>query len=230
MLAPGLGSARLPVKARLLVALALSLSLVPLLAGAVVEDMREVAREVKLLLVVNEVMIGITFGLITRCFLLGAQFAATFAANAIGLAGIPGLPVDESEATVPIATLVSLSSTMFILSLGLHGEMLLAIAQSYDAFPVRVFPDPAWLLQSLTDAVAETTVLGLRLAAPFAAYAITVNLAMGFAGKFTPQLQVYFVSTGVVVLGGLWVFILVFPDWLRLFVSAYESWLVHGQF
>ena len=43
----------------------------------------------------------------------------------------------------------------------------------------------------------------IRLGSPFIAYAILVNLAIGFVNKLTPQIPVYFISLPFVIAGGL---------------------------
>ena len=82
------------------------------------------------------------------------------------------------------------------------------------------------LLRALLDNAGDTLFLAARLAAPFAASAVIVNMELGFASRFTPMLQVYFVSTGAIIIGGFFLLAWVLPDWLLLFATAYRQWLL----
>ena len=55
----------------------------------------------------------------------------------------------------------------------------------------------------MTDTISESFMVMIRLGSPFIAYAILVNLAIGFINKLTPQIPVYFISLPFVIAGGL---------------------------
>ncbi len=229
MLVPGYSSARVPMQIRLMIAVSASLALTPLIFGQMQDALASVNRDDRLLLAPGEVMIGTTIGLMARVYLLGLQFAAIFVANAIGLAGIPGQPLEDSEALPALAALLSLAGVMVLLAAGLHIEMLRAIVDSYRALPVRGAIDAAWFLDNVTRVVSGSSVLALQLSGPFVVYAVVVNVAMGLANKFTPQVSLYFASLGLVTAGGLFVMFFLAPEWLAVFRDAYAGWLADGQ-
>ena len=80
----------------------------------------------------TETLIGAAIGLMARFFFLALQFAATAISNFIGLAGIPGIPLEEGDTGSPLATLVSSAAVMIIFAMGLHIELLSAIIDSYE--------------------------------------------------------------------------------------------------
>ena len=160
--------------------------------------------------------------LMARFFLVGLQFAATAASNFIGLSGIPGVPLEEGDTGSPLATLVSSAAVMMIFVMGLHIELLKALIESYQVIvPGAGLPMKA-LAANLTTAAAETTMLALRLAAPFLVYGGIVN--------FAQQLSVYHATTGVVILGGFLLLYVMWMDWMLAFTGAYQAWLVEGGF
>ncbi len=229
MFAPGFSSSRIPMQIRLFIAIAISLAVVPMLLALFASSLLPLTDARFFQLVLTESLTGVLLGLMGRCFLLATQFAATFIANVIGLAGIPGIPLEDAEGSTPLTSLLSMSTTMLLLASGAHIEMLRAVIDSYSAIPPRPTLEWDWLARNLTSALAETSLLALRLAAPFALYSILVNLAIGLAGKFTPQLQIYFIATGATLIGGLFILMLVAPDWLGLAAGAYWSWLREGS-
>lgn len=225
MLMPGFGSTRVPAPVRLLLALACAMALMPLLYRPVVSQLAGFPEHARLYLLVNETVTGLALGFMARLFLLGLQFGVITAANAVGLAGVPGLPVDDAEALPPLANFVSLAAVMVIVAADLPQAMLMALAQSYGDLPLRLGLDGPWLLDTALSGLTDTTLLGMRLAGPFVVYAVVVNIAMGLANKFTPQIQMYFASLGLVTMGGLLLLWLSAGSLLHVFVEAFADWI-----
>jgi flagellar biosynthesis protein FliR len=230
LFAPGLSSSRIPMQIRLLVTLSTVLALSPLLIDAIIHDIARVADHERPLLIIQELVTGLVIGLMGRFFILGLQFAANTIWSTVGLGGIPGVALEDSEAGSPLATLVSSAAVMVILSLGLHIEMLRAVIDSYSVIGILAPIQPEKLLSSLTLVVAETSILAIRLAAPFVAYGIVVNVSLGLANRFTPHISLYHATTGLVMLVGMVLLYILWPEWLMFFISSYNEWLQHGGF
>lgn len=230
LFAPGLSSARIPMQVRLLVTLGVTLSLAPLLFSAISESVASIPEAARPALIVKETLVGSAIGMMGRIFLLSLQFAATAIANMIGLAGIPGVPMEEAEAGSPLATLASMTAVMVILAMGLHIEMLGAIMDSYRVIALSSPLELDVLLANIMKTVTETSVLALRLAAPFIAYGVVINIAIGLANRFTPHISVYHVTTGGVMLGGFLLLHVLWADWMQIFIASYEAWIMRGGF
>jgi flagellar biosynthetic protein FliR len=230
LFAPGLSSNRIPVQFRLFLAIGLSLALSPLLLDRVVREITDGAQD-PVFMIVAETTVGALIGLMARTFLMALQFAATAASNLIGLAGIPGIPLDQGEeAASPLTTLVSSAAAMIILALGLHLEMIGALIDSYQVFGIGEGVPAARGLDSLVSVVAQTSLLSLQLAAPFIAYGLMINVMIGIANRFAAQVSLYYATTGGVMLGGFLLLYLVWPQWIMTFISSYRAWLTKGGF
>lgn len=229
MLLPGYGSARVPGQVRLMIALALSASLVPLLHGTISPALRDLDDVQRLLIVINEVLTGVTIGLMGRSFLLALQFSATLMVNTIGLAGIPGQPMDDAEALPALATLLSVAAVALLMASGLHVEVLRAVVDSYAALPIGPDFDAGAIVDRLLATLRDTYLLALRLASPFAVYGVAVNVALGLANRFAPQISIYFPLMGAVTIGGLLLLQVLGADYLTVFLDAYRSWIVNGR-
>ena len=228
--APGLSSARVPMQIRLLMTLGIVLALSPLLTEEIARRVADVNVDTRPLLIIHETISGMAIGLMGRFFLLSLQFAANTIWSTIGLAGIPGVPLEDSDAGSPLATLASTGATVVILSLGLHIEMLRAVIDSYEVIGIAEPPEPGAILTNLVAVLSETSVLALRLSAPFIVYGVMINVALGLANRFVPHISVYHASTGLVMLLGFVLLNLLWPEWIMLFVGSYESWLLRGGF
>lgn len=224
-LLPGFGSTRVPMRIRLLLAVALSLAITPLVGGPAMQILAGATEVQKFRYIAGEMVVGFSLGLITRLYILGLQFAATLMTNVLGLAATPGLPIDDTEAQSPLVSLVAMSATVAIFAAGLHYEMLGAIIDSYAAIKLGSPIDPGWYLDQFIEKLNITWSMGLRLAAPFVVFSIVVNLGFGFLNKFTPQISVYFMTTGFVAACGLILFYALADDMMGLFLQEISSYL-----
>jgi len=227
LFAPGFSSTRIPMQVRLFAALALTAALAPIIHGQLVTTLSSVSREQQVYLILSETIIGSSIGLMARFFFLALQFAATAISNFIGLAGIPGIPLEEDTGS-PLATLMSTAAVMLVFTMGLHVELLTAILDSYGVLK----PGPPFAVQALmtnmVGVVSETSMLALRLAAPFLVYGVIVNFALGIGNRFAQHLSVYHATTGVVILGGFLLLYTIWIDWIMVFTDSYRAWLVRG--
>ncbi|MGQ7792554.1 flagellar biosynthesis protein FliR [Faunimonas sp. B44] len=228
LLMPGLSSPRIPVQARLFLAIAITLALTPVLLPGVDPDIAADAPVALTRLIVSELLTGALIGLMGRIFFIALETLATGVTMAIGLGNMPGAPVEESEPLPPLVSLIMLSATILIFATEQHWEILRALVASYAALPAGEFFAARFGLSEVADRLAETFVLALRVSSPFIVYAVIVNLAVGLANRLTPQIPVYFISLPFVLAGGLFLLYDLIRDYLHLFVSGFAAWLATG--
>lgn len=228
--APGLSSPRVPVQVRLFAALGLTVALAPLLLDEIVRTLAAVPKQQHVYLILSESLTGAAIGLMARFFILALQFAATAISNFIGLAGIPGIPLEEGDTGSPLATLVSSAAVMLIFAMGLHIELMVAVIESYRVLEPAAPLALKALATNMVNVISETSVLALRLAAPFLIYGVIVNFALGMGNRFAQHLSVYHATTGVVILGGFLLLYAMWIDWILIFTGSYQSWLMRGGF
>lgn len=230
LFAPGLSSPRVAIHVRLFAALAITASLSPLLISDLANSVASVPDQQRVLLIARETMTGVLIGLMARCFFLALQFSATAISNFIGLSGIPGIPLEESDTGSPLATLVSSAAVTMIFVLGLHIELLRAVMDSYSVIPVGRGASFDVMASSLLHTLGETWLLALRLSGPFLVYGVIVNFALGIGNRFAQQVSIYHATTGAVMLGGFLLFYMIWIDWVMVFTEGYRAWLVEGGF
>jgi flagellar biosynthetic protein FliR len=230
MFAPGLGSLRIPMQVRLFVTIGLTAALSPVLTPALAEAVHSASSEQRVIMIFTETLTGSAIGLMARFFFFALQFAATAISSFIGLAGIPGIPLEDSDTGSPLSTLISSAAVVLIMYMGLHIEMLKGVMESYSVIPLRPELEISALTANLLKSATETWLLALRLCGPFLLYGIVVNFALGLGNRFAQQISVYHATTGAVILGGLLLLYLVWIDWILIFIDAYQAWLYAGGF
>lgn len=220
MLMPGLASVRVPVQIRLFVAVAATFALLIHMWDAILPFVRQ-RPDALFLMIVSETLIGALIGLMARLYMLALQFMGSAIAMSIGYGGQMGPGIEESEPQAALAGILSFSALLLLFVLDFHHEIVKALVGSYRLVPVDALFDPRSALVDVTDTLSESFFVVLRLGSPFIAYALLVNIAVGFVNKLTPQIPVYFISLPFVIAGGLILIYFAAPVFLSLFADGF---------
>jgi flagellar biosynthetic protein FliR len=202
MVLPGFSSARIPGNVRLLTAVALSLAVLPVLWD-VVYPKASAPGATYIGLIFTEMLVGITYGLIARLYTLGLQFSATIISTVIGLTAPGGHDMLEDTSESQLVSFLTLSGLLILFIMDFHHVVIHAMIDSYKSTPVGALIDPRRMLITLTDTLRASTMIMLRLASPFLIFGLMFNVAIGLVNKMAPQLQVFFISMPLLLLGGL---------------------------
>lgn len=205
MLMPGLGEDPVSVRARLSIALALTLIFYPLLAGRLPQGLADDTPRL-IVALIGEVLIGVAIGLIARLALSAAQVAGTNIASQIGLGFAMAVDPTMGQQGAIVAGFLSVTGMVLIFSLDLHHIAIAAIADSYTLFPPGAPPMLRDLMDAAVMTAAEAFKVGIEISAPFIVFGLVFNLGLGLLAKLMPQLQVYFLSLPVSIGVGLILF------------------------
>lgn len=228
MMAPGFSSYRIPVQVRLFIALSVSLALSPVLLEPVRAGIASQAPAQMLVSIGSELLTGLLIGLLGRVYFLALQTLLGAVAMALGLGGMPGTPIDESEPLPPISSFIMMVATAVLFLSDLHWEIFRGLIASYSRLPMGELLGTRISLTQLVDQISIAFVLALRISSPFILYSVVVNLAVGLTNKLTPQIPVYFLATPFVMLGGLLIMYFAASDYVLLFMEAFSTWLRDG--
>lgn len=222
MVLPGFSSFRVPLQIRLFLAVAISLALMPLLWDTIYPSVRDGGR-VYILLVGTEMLIGVTLGLIARYIVLALQYAGTAISMAIGFNSAPGGGLIENEAEGQITALITFAALFILFITDFHHMVIASLVRSYSFMPMGTEFDPRLALMTLTDTLAGSFMLVLRLASPFLVYGLIFNLSIGMVNKLAPQIPVYFISIPFILCGGLILLFFGINTFLTLFSEGFET-------
>jgi flagellar biosynthetic protein FliR len=218
MVLPGLSSMRVPVQVRLYAALTISVALAGFLAPPAPDSALESSK--LLLAIINELLIGIYFGLIVRFYLLALEFIAAGIAMTVGFGGMLGAPIEGQESQSALSSFISFSALLMLFMLDFHHMVLGALIRTYDLQPMQTLPDMRMMLVGLTDVLYESFLVALRLGSPFIGFAIIANLTVGFINKLAVQIPIYFIALPFMLFGALVILYFAIPHMLKLFVAA----------
>ncbi len=128
--------------------------------------------------------------------MLGLQFAGTVADDDDRLQRAASQDVLEDAPENQLTNLISFAGLMALFMLNFHHIVFRALVDSYTALPMGGF-NPQSALITLTDTLAQTFSIMLRLASPFIIYGVLFNVAVGLINKLAPQMPIYFISLPV---------------------------------
>ncbi|MFK0384920.1 MULTISPECIES: flagellar biosynthetic protein FliR [Rhizobium/Agrobacterium group] len=221
MTMPGFSSSRIPGQIRILVCVAVTMALLPVLWGAIYPNVSGASQGTIVGLIFTEILIGAMYGLIARFYTLGLQFTGAIIGASIGFSAPGGADVIEDVQENQISNFITFGSLLVLFMLDFHHVVLRALVDSYTATPVGALISSQKMLITLTDTLRASTTIMLRLASPFIIYGLMFNVAVGLINKLAPQIPVYFISTPFVLAGGLFMLYLSVAALVRQFVDGF---------
>ncbi len=200
VLMPGIGEVTVPVRIRLVLALATLLIVYPTVSGEL-PDVPRSAIDV-FGLIIWEILIGLGIGLAVRFVLSVMQVAGTTIAFQMGLGF--ALNVDPSQGTqgVLLGNFLALLGMVLIFVSDLHHLAIMGIVQSYDIFAVGgAIPIGDFTEYALMTA-ARAFEVAIQISAPFMVFGLVFYLGLGILSRLMPQLQIFLIAMPVNILGG----------------------------
>lgn len=220
MVMPGLSSVRVPLQVRLFTAIAVTMGLLTFLWDRIYPFV-DPHPQVLVPMIVSELLVGGLIGTMTRLYMEAMRFIGAGLAMLIGFNSNGGTAIEEPEPQAPLAALISLSALLILFVFDFHYEVIRALVASYTVAPLNVFFNPQAALVDVADTVSDAFFLVIRLGSPFIAYAILVNLTVGFVNKLVPQIPVYFIAQPLIIVGGIVLFYFAAAIMLSLFADGF---------
>ncbi len=227
MVMPGFSSARVSVNIRLLLAVAISMAILPIMWDQIYPQVTGKGHTY-LYLIATETVIGTVIGLVARYYVLGLQFAGTVITMMMGFNAPPTSDILEDAAENQLTSLISFAGLLILFLLDFHHVMIESLVDSYKLMPIGVGFDPQGVLITLTNALAATFMIMLRLASPYLIYGLLFNLAIGLVNKLAPAIPIYFISLPYLIMGGMFLLYLGIAAMLKLFAEGFGPVLLGG--
>ena len=223
---PVLGTRNVPARVR--VALC---AFIVLAAQATLPPMPQVPLDSALavLLVVQQVLIGVTLGFAVRVVFTAIEFAGEIIGLQMGLNFAAFFdPLSASIATTSSRFFGTTIAWLFIVING-HLLIVMALVQSFASFPVG--PEPFAFLRSTQPQTWGTEIfqVGLTIALPLVAMLLLVNLVLGVISRVASQLNVFSIGFPITLGVGLLGLMLTLPALQQPFTVALERMLSHFQ-
>ena len=207
---PFFGGSSVPLQVRIIMAVLLGVAVVTTVE---VPDWQAFAGLNGLQVILTELAIGISSGLILTIWFSAALLAGEKIASSAGLGFAAQIDPDSGGQTPVVSKTFSLFLTVIFLSWNGHLLVLRAVADSYTYLPVGAMPAFPVLIQSGISAAGSMFFAATIIMLPLTAFLMAINLVIGVITRSAPQLNLFSFGfpismIGIFVLLYLWVDVL----------------------
>ena len=217
--APVFGNNAVPRRIKLMVGLAVTLGLMP-----VVPSVPQAALDSwsGLLLIVQQTLIGIAMGLVLRVVFAALDLMGEIISLQMGLSFATFFDPIAGGQTAVVGEFLTLLATLVLLSLNGHLLMLDALARSFEWLPVTAtLPHKGgWMV--LVRFGASIFASGLLMALPVVTALLITNIALGVLTRAAPQLNLFAIGFPITLTVGFGVLLLTLGHLAPLLQHFYD--------
>lgn len=206
---PVFGVQTVPAPVKILLALAISLSVFPVVAWGKVTTSLESLQIVWL--AVREIFIGLSMGFLARMFFYAINIAGEITSVSMGLANAQLFnPATETRSSTVDQFKIGLA-TLFFLAINGHHLLLAGLIQSFDMVPLSAQAINLQGMEQVGVFMQEIMEVGVQICAPVLVTVLFMNIAMAIVGRAVPQINVLITSLPVNILSGFLILIVALP-------------------
>lgn len=206
--APILGDRAVPARLKIALAMACSILVAPTLSDA--PTVPPFSGD-GLLLLVQQVLIGIAIGMGMRFVFAAVELAGDMIGMQMGLSFATFIDPQNSTQTPIVGSFLGIIATLILLALNGHLMMIGVLIDSFRIIPISAQPELALSVERVVALGGEIFRIGLHLSLPVLATLLVLNLAMGVLSRAAPQLNVIAVGFPLTILAGLFLLGLSLP-------------------
>jgi flagellar biosynthetic protein FliR len=189
---PVFGGRRLPNRIKIVAVLAITmvcLPILPIIPPAVPDNLLTMG-----LLVLREVMIGLTLAFITQIIFAAVELSGQIIGLQMGFSIASVIDPTMGNQMQIMSVMQSLLATLFFFSLNIHHAFIRAIVDSFSIIPLGGWKMSEQLIHFLVKVTSDVFILGVRLAAPVMVALLLTSVVLGIMARAFPQMNVFMVS------------------------------------
>jgi len=221
---PGFGEQTIPMRVRLVMAVAFTIIAWPLIAPLV--PIRDGGTMDFLPLFASEALIGTLLGLVIRMMVMALQLAGSIAAQATSIAQIMGAGATPDPMPA-LGNILVMGGLTLAVTGGVHIKAVEALAYSYEVLPFGLVPIGSNVAPWGVSQAAGAFALAFTLAAPFVITALAYYVTLGFINRAMPQLMVAFIGAPAITAGSLLLLFLCAPILLTIWNGRLDNLLAN---
>jgi flagellar biosynthetic protein FliR len=220
--APPFAAVAVPVRVRALIAMALTVGLLPAAtsAQAAPQSLGAFALGVG-----GEVLIGLAMGMSFAFVFTAAQWSGELIAQQMGLNLSEIYDPRTGGQASSLGHLYWLLAVVVFMGANGHHALLRGVAASFDAVPVMTLAQGEPIVALMTGLLQSATGLAIQLAAPVFVTMLVVDLALGMVGRTVPQLGMMTAGVTVRSIAGLVVLIAGMALTVAVVQGATGNWM-----
>ncbi len=223
MMMPAIGEHGIPARVRLIMALLLTMILMPLVAdsyGKLPESVVGMAT-----IIVFEIAVGIFIGMAAKIIMSALHVAGNIIALQMSLAFAQNVDPTQGQQGVLIANFLNLLAVALIFATGLDHLLIAAMRDSYELFKPGHYLPVGDFSKMAVETFSHAFRLGLQLSAPFLVFGLVFYMGIGVLSRLMPQIQIFFIAMPANIMLGLLLLMVLLGAMMTWFLDAFESTL-----
>lgn len=218
---PSIGETFLSPRARLALAIVISIVAAPVIAPLIPDMPGDVPTLTAML--GGEILVGVFIGGAARILMSALAVAGTVVAFLSGLASallFNPLLADQGALQSVFLTLLGL---LLIFATDMHHLLIRAVVESYMIFEPGAFPMIGDMADTFARVTADAFKLGIQMSAPIMVVAVMFYVLLGLLARLMPQMQVFFIAMPLQILIGTFVLMISLGGMMLWFLRQYAE-------
>ena len=198
---PGIGDSYVPTRVRLLLAVAITFIITPVVLTklpAMPDDPLQLGT-----LLISEVVIGLMFGTLLKMLMGALDTAGTLISFQIGLSSANVFNPAMAAQSSLISALLTTTGMVLIFTTDLGYMMIRGLVDTYAVFPPGANLPIGDFADVMARLVSRSFSIGLEIAAPFIVIGMLFFLALGLISRLMPQMQIFFIAQPIQIVIGM---------------------------
>lgn len=195
-LAPLYNNASLPAPMKILLASMLAFLVAPAIPNTPAQDLMSLAS---LLILAQELMIGLAMGLTMRIAFAGVEFAGDVTGLTMGLGFATFFDPQTEGRSSAISQFLALLTLMIYISANVHLLVLSTLVESFHTLPIGSASHASFHVEQLLKWGGSIFSIGLQLSLPIVAVLLITNTALGILTRAAPQLNLFGIGFPVTI-------------------------------
>lgn len=221
MLMPGFSATYVSTWIRLGIALGLSFVVAPVLMP--VMPVEPDAGAETFLLVLNEVVIGAFFGLVSRIAVAALQTAGTIISMVSSMANaLVQDAVAEAQSSI-VSSFLTTTGVLMVFVTDMHHLMISALIESYALFVPAIRPSIGDMALMLAQNATDSFALGMQLAGPSLLVGMVYYALLGVFGRLMPVLPVFFFAMPIQIIAQIALLMVILSSIMMVFMAHFQG-------
>ncbi len=221
MLLPGFGEAFVSTRVRLMIALAVTVVVAPVVSGQLPAAPDSPAA--MFLMIGSEALVGLFLGALARMLIASLHMAGVIISFQASLANADLFdPVNAQQGSL-IGAFLNLLGVFLVFMADFHHLMLMAVADSYTVFSPTNLPPIGDVANVAIETMSRSFTLAMQIASPFIVVGLIFYLGIGLLARLMPQVQIFFIAIPIQIVLAILVLALTLSAGMLWFLDYFQA-------
>lgn len=219
--APFIQARAIPHQVKILFAGTLAVTVAPYIQSSL--DLQTVSFWMAVVILIQEVLIGLIIGMMINLTIYGLQLAGYFFDIPMGFGMVNLLDPQSSEATPLLAQFNYVMAGLIFMAVNGHHTLILSFIKSYQVIQPGMLFVKTEAVGVFLKAFSMMFFLGFKIGIPVMGTIFLADMAMGMIAKLIPQINVFVAGFSVKIFIGIFILAVFIPTYIFIIEQAFSS-------